>query len=45
LILIEGSGEGDSKVWWFRFESGEQIGRNVLARSDSHGRWIEWGAH
>jgi hypothetical protein len=44
LILMESSGEGDSQVWWFSFEAGEQTGRTVLARSDSHGRWIEWGA-
>ena len=44
LILMESSGEGDSRVEWFRFEGGEQIGRTVLARSDSHGRWVEWGA-
>jgi len=44
LILMESSGQGDSQVWWFSFEAGEQTGRTVLARSDSHGRWIEWGA-
>jgi hypothetical protein len=44
LILMESSGEGDSQLWRFRFESGERTGRSVLARSDSHGRWIEWGA-
>jgi hypothetical protein len=44
LILMESSGEGDSQIWWFSFEAGEQTGRTVLARSDSHGRWIEWGA-
>ena len=44
LILMESSGEGDSRIEWFSFEAGERTGRSVLARSDSHGRWIEWGA-
>ena len=44
LIQMDSSGEGDSRLEWFSFEGGQQIGRTVLARSDSHGRWIEWGA-
>ena len=44
LIRMESSGEGDSRVEWFSFEGGERVGHTVLARSDSHGRWIEWGA-
>jgi len=44
LIRMESSGEGDSRVEWFSFAGGEQVGHTILARSDSHGRWIEWGA-
>jgi hypothetical protein len=44
FILMESTGEGDSRIDWFSFEAGERVGRTTLARSDSHGRWIEWGA-
>lgn len=44
LILMESTGEGDSRIESFSFEGGARTGRTVLARSDSHGRWIEWGA-
>lgn len=44
FILMDSSGEGDSKIRRFSYEDGEQTGRTILARSDSHGRWIEWGA-
>jgi hypothetical protein len=44
LILVEGTGEGDSRIEWFHFADGERGDRVVLARADSHGRWIEWGA-
>ncbi len=44
FILMESTGQGDSRIEAFSFEGGERIGRTVLARSDSHGRWIEWGA-
>lgn len=45
LIRMDSSGKGDSQIELFSFEGGEQLGRTTLARSDSHGRWIEWGAH
>lgn len=44
LIRMDSTGEGDSRIESFSFEGGERTGRRVLARSDSHGRWIEWGA-
>ncbi len=44
LVVMESTGKGDSEVHWFSFEGGERTGHTVLARSDSHGRWIEWGA-
>ena len=44
FIRMESSGEGDSRVEWFSFAGGEQVGHTILARSNSHGRWIEWGA-
>jgi hypothetical protein len=44
LVVMDSSGEGDSRIQWFRFEGGARVGQTVLARSDSHGRWIEWGA-
>lgn len=44
LVIMESTGQGDSRVDWFHFASGERQHRTVLAHSDSHGRWIEWGA-
>ena len=44
LILMDGTGEGDSRIDWFSFEAGERKDRLTLARADSHGRWIDWGA-
>ena len=44
FIIMESSGEGDSRVDHFAFEGGAQQGRTLLGHADSHGRWIEWGA-
>lgn len=44
LILMDGTGEGDSRIDWVSFEEGEQKDQLTLARADSHGRWIDWGA-
>jgi hypothetical protein len=44
LVVMESSGEGDSRIEWFHFEAGARASRMVVARSDSHGRWIDWGA-
>lgn len=44
LIVMDSSGEGDSRITWYAFEAGERAGITTLARSDSHGRWIDWGA-
>jgi hypothetical protein len=44
LIVMESSGEGDSRIESFHFEAGERASRTVVARADSHGRWIDWGA-
>lgn len=44
LLVLDSSGEGDSRLDWLRFEAGERSHGEVLARSDSHGRWIAWGA-
>lgn len=44
LIRMESTGEGDSQIDWFGYEDGERTTRARLARSDSHGRWIDWGA-
>jgi hypothetical protein len=43
FIIMESSGKGDSRVDHFAFEAGERKSRTLLARADSHGRWIEWG--
>ena len=43
LIVMESTGEGDSRIDWFAFEEGERKSRTALGRSDSHGRSIEWG--
>lgn len=43
LVIMDSTGKGDSRVDHFAFEDGERSGQNVLAHSDSHGRWIEWG--
>jgi len=43
LIVMESNKKGESKIDWFAFEEGERRGRTVLAHSDSHGRWIDWG--
>jgi hypothetical protein len=44
FISMESTGEGDSRLHRFCFEGGERTTRVVLARADSHGRWIHWGA-
>jgi len=44
FVLMESTGEGDSRIEWFGFANGENTNRTTLARADSHGRWIEWGA-
>lgn len=43
LVIMESTGKGDSRVDHLAFEAGERKSRSVLAHSDSHGRWIEWG--
>ena len=43
FIVVDSSGKGDSRVDHLAFAGGEQVGRDVLAHADSHGRWIEWG--
>jgi len=43
LVTMESSGEGDSRLAWQGFARGERVGREELARCDSHGRWIGWG--
>ena len=43
LVIMESTGKGDSRIDWFEFAEGERKSRRVLAHSDSHGRWIEWG--
>ncbi len=42
LIVMDSSGEGDSVVRHHGFEGGRRVEARTLARSDSHGRWIEW---
>ncbi len=44
FVLMESTGEGDSRVESFHFEGGQRTGHTVFARADSHGRWINWGA-
>jgi hypothetical protein len=44
LLVMESTGQGDSRIEWTHFESGARSERTTLARSDPHGRWIEWGA-
>lgn len=44
FIIMESSGQGDSRVDHFAFEAGERKSRSLLGHADSHGRWIEWGA-
>ena len=43
LLIMESSGQGDSQLEWFAFAEGERKSRRVLAHSDSHGRWLDWG--
>lgn len=43
LVVMESTGVGDSRVDWYPFEAGERKKRKLLAHSDSHGRWIQWG--
>ena len=43
LIIMESDGSGASRIDWLAFEAGARLDREVIARSDSHGRWIDWG--
>jgi hypothetical protein len=43
LVSMESDGRGASRVEWRAFEAGRADEPRVLARADSHGRWIEWG--
>ena len=42
LVLMESSGEGDSRVTHFSFEDGSRGETRELARVDSHGRAVTW---
>ncbi len=44
FVLLESTGEGDSRIDWFWFAEGEEKGHRVLADCDSHGRWVAWRA-
>ena len=44
FVLLESTGEGDSRIEWFSYADGEQKGHRVLADCDSHGRWVAWRA-
>lgn len=44
LVVMESNRAGESRIDWLAFENGERGEDVVLAHSDSHGRWIEWGA-
>ncbi len=43
LVTMESNGRGASAIEWHAFEGGERVSREVVAESDSHGRWIAWG--
>ena len=43
FIIMESDGSGASQIEWLAFEAGALVGRKVVARSDSHGRWLAWG--
>ena len=43
FVSMESTGRGDSELRWLGFEDGERRTNEVLARADSHGRWLEWG--
>ncbi len=43
FVTMESDGEGSTRIDHFAFEGGAATGHAVLARADSHGRWIEWG--
>ena len=42
LVIMDSTGRGDSRLDHIAFEDGERKSQNILALSDSHGRWIEW---
>lgn len=43
LLIMESNGQGESRIDWLPFEKGRRGDDVVLAHSDSHGRWIDWG--
>ncbi|MEZ7980477.1 MAG: hypothetical protein QMC74_12385 [Myxococcota bacterium] len=43
LIIMESDGSDALRVDWLAFEAGARLDREVIARSDFHGRWIDWG--
>jgi len=43
LLVMDSTGQGDSRLDHFAFEDGQQQSRSMLALCDSHGRWIDWG--